>query len=71
VAERKIFNLEEQLAARWYAMPDDVIGGWCVMPDEKPPSLGGWQIADFVSQEIAEHIAELHNAYILHGRSWE
>jgi hypothetical protein len=52
------------LTSRWYAMPDDVIGGWCVMPTEKPPSLGGFQVAEFVSRELAEHIAELHNAWL-------
>ncbi len=63
--------MTDALEVRWYAMPDDVIGGWCVMPDEKPPSLGGFQVAEFVSRGIAEHIAELHNAYLEHGRSWE
>jgi hypothetical protein len=51
------------LGVRWHAMPDDMIGGWCVMRSEKPPSQGGYQIASFISQEMTEHIAELHNAW--------
>lgn len=50
------------LAARWYAHPNDLIGGWCVMPVDQPPSCGVGEVADFTRQEIAEHIAGLHNA---------
>lgn len=50
------------LAAAWYAQPNDLIGGWCVMPSDQPPSSGGPEVADFCTERIAGHIAELHNA---------
>lgn len=53
---------DAMMASRWYPQPDDLIGGWCVMPVDEPPSGGCFAVADFISQEIAEHIAELHNA---------
>lgn len=48
--------------ATWYAMPDDVIGGWCVMPDDLPPSSGLPEIGSFISEVLAKEIADLHNA---------
>ncbi|MEV1321978.1 hypothetical protein AB0J14_38520 [Micromonospora arborensis] len=48
-------------AARWYAQPNDLIGGWCVMVTDQPPSAGGTMVADFTTRAIAEHMAELHN----------
>jgi hypothetical protein len=50
------------LAAAWYARPNDLIGGWCVMPSGEPPSSGGPEVADFCTEGIARHVAELHNA---------
>jgi len=51
---------------RWYAVPDDLIGGWCVMtadkrPSEVVPGDGVVQIADFVSMADARYVARLHN----------
>jgi hypothetical protein len=37
----------------WHARPDDMIGGWCVTFEDRPPSQGGRQIADFVSEADA------------------
>lgn len=52
----------EAYYVRWYAQPNDLIGGWCVMPVDLPPSSGCWQVADFIGgQEMAEYVAELHN----------
>lgn len=50
------------LAATWYAQPEDTIGGYCVMPVPRPPSSGYPYAADFCTELIAVHIAELHNA---------
>lgn len=52
---------------RWRAQPNDVIGGWCVTAedDSRTPAEGSPGFADFVSQEIAEHIAALHNASLV------
>jgi hypothetical protein len=59
--------------ARWYAMLDDMIGGWCVMNADKSPSesnfvSGEWQVVRFTSKGIAQHIANLHNDWLDAGR---
>lgn len=53
------------LDSRWYPMPDDLIGGWCIMPLPHPPSMNIPPIGEFLSQPIAEHVAELHNTRLL------
>jgi hypothetical protein len=60
-----------QLEVRWYARPNDMIGGWCVMDCDMPLSEafdlrarhGGAfpEIAVFASRIHAEYIAGLHN----------
>jgi hypothetical protein len=52
------------LASRWWVQPNDEIGGWCIMPVDKPPSTGYPQVACFLSQAAAEHIVGLHNAEV-------
>lgn len=53
------------MAARWTAMPNDVIGGWCVMAGDTPPSAAREpEVADFVTRDHAEHIADLHNKWL-------
>lgn len=54
----------EHMMIQWHAMPDDTIGGWCIMASETPPSQGGLEIACFISPEFATHIAALHNAWL-------
>lgn len=49
---------------RWYPREDDVIGGWCVMPIDEPPSYGVAEVAHFLTKECADHIAELHNSWL-------
>lgn len=51
----------ELLARRWYVHPNDLIGGFCVMPVDAPPSCGCFSIADFANESSAIHIVELHN----------
>ncbi|MBO3736669.1 hypothetical protein [Actinoplanes flavus] len=48
--------------ARWFAQPNDLIGGWSVMPVDAPPSSGIPTVADVASESIARHIAAQHNA---------
>lgn len=53
----------------WYARPDDVVGGWAVMNADVPPSEISraddiWQVGHWLSEEAAEHVAWLHNAYL-------
>lgn len=49
----------------WYARPDDLIGGWCVMPRNLPPSSGWPPPAEFLDEGLARHVAELHNRWLL------
>lgn len=55
----------ELLSRRWYVRPDDLVGGYCVMPVDAPPSCGCPSIADFASKSQAEHIVELHNSDLM------
>lgn len=48
----------------WYAKPNTMIGGWCVMPVDESPEYGIPEIGDFLSRELAEHIANLHNKWL-------
>jgi len=66
--ERACRVLEESMTSRWYARPDDLIGGWCVMPVDEPPSAGMPEVASFIMQEAAEHIAFLHNQWLARER---
>lgn len=58
------YPADNYLHQRWYARENDVIGGWCVMPVDQPPSGGVPEIADFTARENAEHIARLHNEWL-------
>jgi hypothetical protein len=48
----------------WYAWPNDLIGGWSIMSEDKPPSTGAWEIASFVREEECRHIVRLHNSWL-------
>ena len=53
------------LRAKWYAQPNDLIGGWCVMPVDKTPGEANIpEVADFTTEELAKHIAMLHNNWL-------
>jgi hypothetical protein len=54
-------------AATWYAVPDDTIGGWCVMPIDLPRSSGVPAVGDFLSEGLAKDIAADHNAKLTGG----
>jgi hypothetical protein len=55
----------ELLAATWYAQPNDLIGGWCVMDVAQTPGAASRpEVADFTSQTLAAHIADLHNQHL-------
>lgn len=61
---------ESPFGVTWYAKPNDVIGGWCVMPVDKLPSEAGIQeVADVVTEAQAQHIAYLHNMWLVRGGS--
>lgn len=54
----------EIMTNKWYAYENDLIGGWCVMPIDAPPSSGIFDVADFIDEDAAKHIAELHNYWL-------
>lgn len=61
---------------RWYPVVDDTIGGYAVSPWDLPVSGldtrrsgGQFTVAHFAVQAVAEHIADLHNAWLKDGNS--
>jgi hypothetical protein len=56
--------MDDELRCRWYARHNDLIGGWCVMPADEAPSSGTPEVADLLSQAVAEHIVWLHNEWL-------
>lgn len=57
---------EEILSSKWYAVQNDLIGGWCVNLTGKPPSMGdgGFEVADFVTETVAKHIVYLQDIHL-------
>ena len=56
----------ELLAVPWYAVVDNLIGGWAVATADKTCADLDWQagevqVANFIGEQTARHIAELHN----------
>lgn len=53
----------ELMSRPWRAQPEATLGGWCVTLAEDPRSTsdGALAIAMFLSREVAEHIADMHN----------
>lgn len=55
------------LLQRWYAVPDMLLGGWCVVNRDVASNAdllnedGGRTIGDLLSENIARHVALLHN----------
>lgn len=51
--------------SEWYAVQDDLIGGYAVSTADVPQSAGlGLTVGSFLGQDMAEHIAALHNAWL-------
>lgn len=57
------------LTERWYVQPNDLIGGWCVMNRDFPPSQlnrdadpDAREVGDFLGEDVARHVVALHNA---------
>lgn len=54
---------------RWYAVPDDTIGGWAIatadLPTSRlPDSNGARWIGDALTQQLARHVVRLHNEWL-------
>ena len=58
-------QLRDELKSRWYVQENDVVGGYRVTTVDAPPSTGAMELADFVNEEHAKHIVELHNEWLL------
>lgn len=59
---------QELTECRWYAMANDTIGGWDVATAPVPDSRrnaqkGEFEIGTFLTEEVAQYIAELHNKW--------
>jgi hypothetical protein len=58
-------NEERFMRARWYAVVDDLIGGWAVATADKPVSMFDNRrevvLYETVSERIALHVVRLHN----------
>lgn len=50
---------------KWFVQPNDLVGGWCVMPVNLPPSSGAVALLDTFTEDLAAYVVHLHNA------SWE
>lgn len=53
----------------WFAIPDDLIGGWAIMNCNKPPgqasfAAGEEQVAWGLCEEDAKHIVQIHNLWL-------
>ena len=58
-------GLEEYIKDNaWFVEGDDLIGGWVIVPLPFPPSTGNVGIANFVHEDIARHIVDLHNQWL-------
>lgn len=57
---------QERLSHVWKAVPEDQIGGWCVvlLKEERTPAGGAPVIANFVGRSEALHIARVHNFWL-------
>ena len=55
-------QLEREIMSReWFAHENDLVGGWCVMPVNRPPSVCPIVVGDFMSKVAATHVVQLHN----------
>lgn len=63
MADDDVWDDTKVLSQGWRAQPNDLIGGWCVtfIDDPRTPADGAPTIADFVSRDVAQYIADIHN----------
>lgn len=59
---------EEMQECRWYAVVDDTIGGYNISNIDKPtsqasPYNGEFEIGCFMTKAMAQHVADIHNAW--------
>jgi hypothetical protein len=51
--------------AKWFAVQNDLVGGWMIATADKPASehRGEYAVADFLTREDAEFLCALRNAW--------
>lgn len=59
---------KELMECRWYAVSNDLIGGYSVSTADKPESQqnifqGDFEVGTFMTLETAQHIADIHNKW--------
>jgi hypothetical protein len=59
---------QELTECRWYAVPNDLIGGWDISNVNKPESQRNpygeeFEIGSFLTEEVAQHIVDVHNTW--------
>lgn len=61
------WHTDNWLNELWLAQPEDTIGCWCVTVAAIPgtPASGNPPIADFCTEEVARHVAHVHNLQVL------
>ena len=53
------------MGAEWFAVPDYLPGYWAVSTADAPLDSGlGLDIATFVNEDVARHVAALHNVWL-------
>lgn len=57
--------MRDLLFSKWYAHPNDLIGGWSIMSVDSPPSQTKYnEVACFTDELLARHMVRLHNEYL-------
>lgn len=57
---------------RWIVQRNNVIGSWCVTLDRPgTPGDGNTALADFVTEDVARHLADIHNEWYCDRRDAE
>lgn len=56
----------------WYVCENDMVGGFMINTIDKPasqidPGKNEFMVAEFMDEEVAKHVAELHNMSITSG----
>lgn len=52
---------------RWNHVPDDRIGGWAVVleSETRTPAEGATALGDFMTEDVAQHVADCHNTWLV------
>jgi hypothetical protein len=57
----------DEMDVQWRVQENDLIGGWCITSpanDARTPADGANEVAGFVRESTALHIASLHNTWL-------